>query len=109
MAGDSVTEELLYRYSLRVLSSDITNDVRDDVVRNLHEQVVATLEGDDSKALRAEGDSLVLDLHPFVERVFERVGLPIPNRLQQASAEGKGVVGVLVDDSQGLEAASFFR
>ena len=92
MAGDSVTEELLYRVSLRVLSSDITNDVRDDVVRNLHEQLSPRWKATTDKALKAEGDSLVLDLRPIVERVFERVGLPIPARLQQAGAEGKGVV-----------------
>ena len=107
LVGDSVTEELLYRLSLRLLSADITADARDAVVRNLHEQVIATLEGDDDKALKAQGNSLVLDLRPIVRGVFERVGLPIPARLEQAGAQGKGVI-VLVDDNQGLGAASFF-
>jgi hypothetical protein len=107
LVGDSVTEELVYRVSLRVLSSDATASARDDVVRNLHDQLVRTLEGDDDKALRAEGDSLVLDLRPLISRVFERVGLPMPARLQQAAAEGRGVI-VLVEDNQALGAASFF-
>jgi hypothetical protein len=107
LVGDSVTEELLYQVSSRLLSSDVTADARDAVVRNLHEQVIATLEGDDDRALQAQGDNLVLDLRPIIGRVFERVGLPMPARLQQAGAEGKGVI-VLVEDSQGLGAASFF-
>jgi len=107
LAGDSVTEELLHRVSLRILGSDVTNELRDQVVRNLHAQVIATLEDNDDRALQVEGDSLVLDLRPIVKRIFDRIGQPVPARLQQAGAEGKGVV-VLVDDTAALRSASFF-
>jgi len=107
LAGDSVTEELLYRVSLRVLSSDFTADLQGDIVRNLHAQVIATLEDNDDRAVHVQGQSLVLDLRPIIERIFERIGLPVPARLQAAGIEGRGVV-VLVDESSGLSAASFF-
>jgi hypothetical protein len=105
-AGNEIEETVLYRASHRLLSSGFTADLRNEVVERAHRRLVSILESDDA-ALRAEGDELILDLRPVVNQVFDRVGLAVPARVQQAEAEGRGVV-VLMEDTSGLQAASFF-
>jgi hypothetical protein len=106
-AGDEIEQEVAYRVSLRLLSSGLTADVRNAIVEGLHERVVATLESDNDRLVQAEGNSLVLDLRPAINRVFERLGMDVPDRVQAAEDQGRGVV-TLVDNTQALQQASFF-
>jgi len=105
-AGNEIEETVLYRVSQRLLSSGFTAELRSDVIERLHRRVVAILESEDT-ALQVEGDDLVLDLRPVVTQLFERVGVSVPARVQEAQAEGRGVV-VLMEDTSGLQAAAFF-
>jgi hypothetical protein len=101
--SDDVEQSVIYRVTLRLLSSEFTEELSQTVVERLHVRLMNVLE--DKGAVKAENDQLVLDLRPVVERVFERLGLDVPQRLQEAGAQGSGVI-VLVEDTKYLQMAS---
>ena len=91
-------EALLSELALAVLQSEASADARQALVRRLHSRVLATLEGD-GEYLRINGDSLVLDLQPPLERLFERLSVRPPAALQQDDFAQI----VIVEDSRPLQ------
>ncbi|MFD7696569.1 hypothetical protein [Streptomyces sp. NPDC059805] len=57
----------------RVVTSDTFEEVWVDANRRAHAAVVAVLTGDDSGAVRAEGDSIKLDVGPLIDDVKQRL------------------------------------
>lgn len=100
----SELQDLLGRVAARLLASDFLGDQRDQVIRLLHSRLLAVLEGDDA-VVQAQGDRLVLDMGDTLERVFDRIGVTPPERLQGAADSGQVVI---LDDVTGLAQASFF-
>jgi hypothetical protein len=89
---------------LRILETDLTGNLRDTVIQRLHVTVIAVLEDRDSSIVGASNDRLVLDLSGVVSRVFDRLGIAPPARVQDPDF---GQV-VLTEDVTGLKQASFF-
>jgi hypothetical protein len=66
----SASQDFLTRVSVRVMQEQPLEDVRNRALTGLHEQVIAVID-DDSGALSAQGDELVIDLRPILESVVE--------------------------------------
>jgi hypothetical protein len=103
-AAQPQIESLISSIVLRVLESDFSGQIRDEVMLTLHSTVIRVLEDRDDAAVQTSGNQLVLDLSNVVGRVFDRLGIDQPARLQQ---QDFGRV-VLVENASGLREASFF-
>lgn len=98
----SQLEPLIADVALRLIQTDTAGDIRNVAVSRLHSTVIQVLEGQDS-AVQADGDSLVLNLQPVVQRVFEQLNVAAPPAVQS----GEFGRYVLVEDASGLREASF--
>jgi hypothetical protein len=102
-------QDLIARLTQELLARGIGEDIRNEITIQLHQRLVGVLEDDDQGLVRAEGNQLVLNLAGAGTRVFDRLGITPPARLQ-GGAEGSSTFGqvVLLDDVTGLDQASFF-
>jgi hypothetical protein len=103
-AAQPEVENVVSDVVLRVLQTDLTGNLRDALIARFHATVIAVLEDRDSSIAGAQGDRIVINLREVIDRVFERLGIAQPTRVQQ---QDFGQI-VLVDDASGLKQASFF-
>ncbi len=96
-------EPLLAQVTERLLATDLAGELETGVVTNLHRQVVAVLE--DKGAVEVQGDAIVLNLQDIEDRIFKRIGITPPQRLQGRLGESGQVV--LVEDASALRQTSF--
>ena len=104
-------EPALQRVVRPLLDSQLLGNLRSEALLNLHRQIIAILEDDDS-AIEVQGDALVLDLSELFDRVLDRLNVNPPERLGGSDAPERllGTDGtiVLLEDVTGLREASFF-
>lgn len=96
-------EPLLEEAIRRLLDTELAGAAGGRILRDLHNQVVATLENHDS-VLQIQGDRLVLDLNEIIDRLFEGLNLPQPEQLGGSQERGEIV---LLNDSRPLQQAGF--
>jgi hypothetical protein len=94
-------QSLLARVGVRVLAADATASIIETIVERLHARLLAILE-DDESLLHAEGDTLVIDVGTVLRQVVDRLGVAMPQRLEDPSA---GEL-VLVEDTTVLQQTS---
>jgi hypothetical protein len=68
----NASQEFLRNASLRLLERQPLEDVRNGALRQTHARLINAIEGN-SEAVSTNGDSLVIDLRPVLERVAEDV------------------------------------
>jgi len=104
-AAEPQIQRLIETITLRILESEFSGAFRDTVLRTLHSNVIAVLEDRSVTGVGVEDDQVVLDLRGVIDRVFERIGIATPARLQNDPSFGQVV---LVEDAGALQQASFF-
>jgi len=94
-------QALLSTLALAFLGSEASAEAREALITRLHSRVLAILEGD-GEYLRINGDRLVIDLRPPLERLFERLSVAPPEALQRPDFAQI----VIVQDSRPLQRAA---
>jgi hypothetical protein len=68
-----VSQDAIYRASLRAIQNQPLEEVRDRVLRAVHRLVIAVIE-DDVAVLEEQGDKVVIDLKPVLEAIVLDIG-----------------------------------
>jgi hypothetical protein len=89
----NASQEFLRNASLRLLERQPLEDARNTALQDTHARLISAIEGD-SEAVTTEGDSIVIDLRPVLERVAEDV----TGRDVQAPREGGAEVPEIPPD-----------